>query len=230
MKLWEIKAQALRLMFADTDIEFSFAEFENGSIYENANTREKLVRMNDSIKRAIDLYYHYHGEKIHTKIVNVVQDEYPVDDKVAVFQKLNLAGNEDVVRIDLLYKGELDEDTLFLQKEILNAPFYYDENNNLCLEHLLRFPERYIARIWYKKERLFLPEYIDELVYDLNDLELPEEIQRKIPFYIKGELYEEDEPSVAQQAKSEYITFVITFKRHSSPHKQTRVRSNFKWR
>ena len=64
MKLWEIKAQALRLMFADTDIEFSFAEFENNSIYENANTREKLIRMNDSIRRAIDLYYHYHGEQI----------------------------------------------------------------------------------------------------------------------------------------------------------------------
>ena len=40
MKLWEIKAQALRLMFADTDMMFDYTEFENRAVYENVNTRE----------------------------------------------------------------------------------------------------------------------------------------------------------------------------------------------
>ena len=63
MKLWEIKAQALRLMFADADIEFSYTEFAEETVYNNANTREKLVRMEDSIRRAIDIYHQY-SEKI----------------------------------------------------------------------------------------------------------------------------------------------------------------------
>ena len=62
MKLWEIKAQALRLMFADTDMMFDYTEFENRAVYENVNTREKLVRMEDSIRRAIDLFYEYVGQ------------------------------------------------------------------------------------------------------------------------------------------------------------------------
>ena len=61
MKLWEIKAQALRLMFADSEITFSYEDFKQGVIEDNANTREKLIRMDDSIKRAIDMYYSYCG-------------------------------------------------------------------------------------------------------------------------------------------------------------------------
>ena len=44
------KANALRLMFADTDIRFD--NFLNGIVYENGNTRDKLIRMNDSIKKS----------------------------------------------------------------------------------------------------------------------------------------------------------------------------------
>ena len=45
MKLWEIKAQSLKLMFADSELEFSEDEFAQGSVYDNSNTREKLIRM-----------------------------------------------------------------------------------------------------------------------------------------------------------------------------------------
>lgn len=224
MKLWEIKAQALRLMFADTDIEFSFAEFENNSIYENANTREKLIRMNDSIRRAIDLYYHYHGEQISTKHVVLLTGEGE-----NVFQYVDIGATDDVLRIDLLYKGELGDGKFLLQEGVINAPFFYDDNDRLRLQNVLREPERYLVRVWYKEPRLNLPEYVAELTFDLTELGLPEEIQRKIPFYIKGEIYEEDEAEVAQAAKNEYISFVITFKRNKPVQKQTKVRSRFQW-
>ena len=51
------KANALRLMFAGSGLSFSKEEFENEVVYSNGNTRDKLTRMNDSIRRAIDLYY-----------------------------------------------------------------------------------------------------------------------------------------------------------------------------
>ena len=62
MELWDIKASALRLMFADTDIKFDKQDFSSGAIYDNGNTRDKLIRMNDSIRRAIDLYFQYCGQ------------------------------------------------------------------------------------------------------------------------------------------------------------------------
>ena len=76
MELWEIKAQALRLMFADTDIYYTREDFESGALYENGNTKEKLVRMNDSIRRAIDLYNDYTGRKVKTKKVSKIKKRY----------------------------------------------------------------------------------------------------------------------------------------------------------
>jgi hypothetical protein len=56
MTVKEVKLQALRIMFADSDVEFSTNEYDAGTLNTNANTREKLVRMDDSIRRGIDLY------------------------------------------------------------------------------------------------------------------------------------------------------------------------------
>ena len=56
MTVKEIKLQALRLMFADSDVQFTTNEYDAGTLNSNANTREKLVRMDDSIRRGIDLY------------------------------------------------------------------------------------------------------------------------------------------------------------------------------
>ena len=55
MKLGEIKLMALKLMFVDTDITYDISDMEE--YYNNNNTRDKLIRMNDSINRALNLYY-----------------------------------------------------------------------------------------------------------------------------------------------------------------------------
>ena len=75
MKLWQIKAEALRLMFADSDMQFSEEEFSEKIVYENFNTADKLVRMEDSIRRAIDLYYIYVGEATKRETFNLLQIE-----------------------------------------------------------------------------------------------------------------------------------------------------------
>ena len=75
MKLWEIKAQALRIMFSDTSLNFSQTDFESGIILANSNTREKYIRMNDSINRAIDSYFAYCGGILQTTTKTLKYDE-----------------------------------------------------------------------------------------------------------------------------------------------------------
>jgi hypothetical protein len=48
---------------------------------------------------------------------------------------------------------------------------------------------------------------------DLSTFNIPLDVQRMIPYFVKGELYEEDELAVAQQAKQEFIRFVTNLSR-----------------
>lgn len=239
MELWNIKADALRLMFADTDIMFNKEEFENNSLYENSNTREKLIRMNDSIRRAIDLYYHYAGQYKRRATV-----KYVVDNQGKVTNFLDLSQVEDFgipSRIQLYSVGENTRILNFSRTR--NLSFYYDaisgevsvefdlEGSNFDLNNLPRGikKEDFEFLIYYEVKKMNLPsdEIIDELTFDLNTLNIPEDIQRMIPKYIKGEIYEEDEYSIALMSKEEYMRYLIEHVSKFS-NVQTRVRSNYR--
>lgn len=214
MKLWEIKAQALRLMFADTDIQFSYDEFENGSIYDNANTRNKLIRMNDSIARAIELYYQYVGQKTKrdTTVGLYKEDE--------IFENFFVYATKPS-RIDVNENLEKN-----ISKEN-NIPFFYDEDNQeVYLEKDYTFlGEDITFTVYYKKPKLnfqYNVQYSD-LTSDLNAFEIPENVQLMIPYYIKGELYEEDEYAIAQAAKNTYLQFVVSLESNFN-HMQSKVR------
>src|SRR5690606_3684775 len=117
MELWDIKANALRLMFADSDIQFSKEEFENGSLESNGNTRDKLVRMNDSIRRAIDLYYQYCGQ------FNRVTKVYLKEEDGKITNVLNLENIQDFglptkININFSFRGVV--------KKVENIPFHFD--------------------------------------------------------------------------------------------------------
>jgi hypothetical protein len=226
MKLWEIKAQSLRLMFADSDIQFSEAEFTNGAIRLNANTAEKLVRMDDSIRRAIDLYYSYVGEwqRITEKellIVDNVRQNYiygfssdfgfPTRVDILIYLVKD-SGNQLAQTMNAV-NFSFDPITMkleFLDRDVL---VYYTQYTDVAVKF----------RVFYRMKKLNLPYPVNELTFDLNTLFLPEEVQRKIPFYVKGELYEEDEASMAQNAKREYIAFCAGL-RNPSIITQTKVK------
>jgi hypothetical protein len=46
--------------------------------------------------------------------------------------------------------------------------------------------------------------YITSATTDATEIALPDELLRIIPFYIKYNLYEEDEPELAARAKNEF--------------------------
>lgn len=219
MKLWEIKANALKLMFADSDVQFSKEEFENGSLKSNGNTRDKLVRMNDSIRRAIDLYYQYTGQHMRKARVKFLEDTNKLDttlvEDLGFPVKIELARNNN---LGVLGKDSLDFYYDNIGKTI-EVEFDYSVINNNDLEFILH----------YIVDNKNLPddESIDDLTFDLDDIFIPRDIQRMIPLHIKGELYEEDEYAIAMNSKNEFLQYLVTNKRKYS-NVQTKVKSIFK--
>lgn len=229
MKLWEIKAQALRLMFADADIEFSYTEFAEETVYNNANTREKLVRMEDSIRRAIDIYHQY-SEKI-TKTTSLLLKTTESEGVITYLNELDLSGISDFgkpTRIDLL------PDYSYGVREKEQLSFDWDVNNDkIILRNLnyANYEEHASFLLYYKVVDLNLPydNDINELVYDLDTLNIPPEIQRHIPLFIKSELFEEDEAGIATQSHSKFINFLVDNQRKTFSKKQSKVKRTFPW-
>ena len=221
MKLWEIKAQALKLMFADSDIQFSENEFTDGVVYQNSNTRDKLTRMNDSVRRAIDLYYTYVGVRSKSQIFALTAGEYIDLSTTTDF------GSPD--RVDLkIYSTDEDDEKNNLVYERNHVNFIYNEieekiefeedfSNSIYADYILEF------RVYYKIKKLNIDLAVDEITFDLDTIYIPSEVQRNIPFYIKSELFEEDEPQLAVNAKNSFISFLMTLQKPFS-RVQTKVK------
>jgi len=219
MKLWEIKAQALRLMFADSEITFSYEDFKQGVIEDNANTREKLIRMDDSIKRAIDMYYSYCGN-INKKVkVKYKENTYLLD--IDDIEDFGYPTRVDLVRKSrVIGQEKLDYHYDSLVKEI---EVVFDN-----IEHLTDLEKQDLDfLLYYEIKRYNLPDNFDKIEYDLDDIFIPQDIQRQIPKYIKGELYEEDEPSMAMISKNEYLGYLVNRQKDFSVA-QNKVKSKFR--
>lgn len=214
MLLWQIKANALRIMFADSDMNFNEQEFADGIVYENSNTREKLVLMEDSIRRALDLYYQYQGGLLSVK-------NFPHENTL-----IDLSGEAWVdfpTRIDAEIYRENEDGTRQVVRVFENVSFFWDEL--LRVVHLTSNIIGNVSyRVWFKTAKRNLPYDVSEMEYDLDELRIPNEVQRMIPYFVKGELYEEDEPNVAMASKNEYIYFIRGMRRPQS-RVQTKVKS-----
>ena len=283
MTLGEIKVQALRLMFADTDVSFETSELgltKNGVLYTNSNTSEKLTKMEASISRAIDMYYQYNKEQtkiwdsvpLHYTFVitdnttnstytlqtgeSLSRDTYGVhtvvdsngavvkSDISVVYTFYNYLSTTTVgntkptdfafpTRVDLLR----DKDYV---NPIENITYYYDE-----LTDLINFYDQDYAaydsdtvklalkfRVYYKIDIKNLDSFVDAQgdpnltdASEINDINIPIEVQRMIPYFVKGELYEEDEPDLARAAKQEFIAFMAQRPRKLFTKVQTKVKS-----
>ena len=218
MKLWQIKAMSLRIMFADTNIQFSEEEFSSGVLLANGNTREKLVRMDDSIRRAIDRYYEVVGEPRAFDTFSLDETGQYID----FADKLDFGYPE---RVDVkIYSSYNDVKTLRLTKT--QVDYVYDSITKRIYfeyEDYSVYGENVSFVVWYKRVKSNIPEIVDQMTYDLNDIFIPEEVQRMIPYFVKGELYEEDEPAMAQTAYAMYINFLRGLKRPFNKV-QTKVR------
>lgn len=274
MKLWEVKAQALRLMFADSDMNFSQAEFEDNTVFDNANTREKLVRMNDSIARAIDIYYQYNKEQTkmwtdiplyYTYVITqsdgttytLQSGESLARDVYGVHTVVDGSGNvvlEDITvvytfvnRLDLStlpndfsYPTRIDvlEDSGGYMNPLNDISYYYDEVDGNIYFHEMDFASydsdtvklAIKFRVFYKVDIINIDTSttLNDITYDLStNTSVPNDVQRMIPYFIKGELFQEDEPDLANIAKQEYIAYVAQRPRKTFSKVQTKVRQSY---
>lgn len=223
MKLWEIKAQSLRLMFADTGLNFSEEEFRDKTVYQNGNTREKLVRMGDAINRALDLYYQYNGDITRRVELGLHHSDDTYKNKVSPIEEnvddFGLPTRIDVVR-------NLDENIIGAE----NISFDFD-----YLTKEIRFPDydfvpygdAIVFLIYYKMSPRRLSNDASDFETDLDDMNIPVNVQNHIPLFVKGELYEEDEAELAKASKNEYIQFLINNQRNTFSRYATRVKSKF---
>ena len=210
MRLWEIKAQALKLMFVDSEMEFSETEFSSGTVYDNYNTKEKLVRMEDSIRRGIDLYYNLVGVPILVDMFELVKDEeekyynkIDVSLKELFGEPLRINALLYVKRNDVLELRRILENINFVYNPLEKEISFYDEDYAF-LGEVVKF------QIWYRLKKENIPLIANEIEYDLDILPIPSEVQRMLPYFIKAEAYEEDEPQMAKQSREYYISFLHT--------------------
>jgi hypothetical protein len=219
MKIPEIKLQALRLMFADSDIAFSQSEYDNGILSANSNTRDKLVRMDDSIRRGIDMFYNIRGEE-----TSRIEEKTLFASGGVYYNKLDFASQPtnfgfptriDVKVIDVTTQ---DEPVIIINRNQIS--FIYNSQDKLVFfeEDFANYYNAYdyyvvYFTVWYKIARLNLPSTYNESTYDLDTIKIPEEVQRALPFYIKSELYEEDEFNIAQLARQQYVQVVSSIRK-----------------
>ncbi|MFZ9703663.1 MAG: hypothetical protein ACO3BB_00130 [Bacilli bacterium] len=214
MTVKEIKLQALRLMFADSDVQFSTTEYDNGTLTSNANTREKLVRMDDSIRRAIDLYNTLVEQETlinETLLLSVssnvyantidtstyVTGDYPTRVDVFLYQTVDGVTELVYTKDQVSYVYDAINKKIYFQD--VDYAKYYNEYDIYSLKF----------RIWFKVKKQNLA-FGNQDTTNLDTLRIPSDVQNMIPVYIKGELYEEDDFVVAQTSKQEFARFLQT--------------------
>lgn len=229
MKLGEIKLMALKLMFTDTDVTYDISDMQE--YYNNSNTREKLIRMNDSINRALSLYYQRVGLSRGKKVVELDKESdnstYYLNSIANIYEQIPDLNSVLKVRISSPFK-----------KTLYNSNFDFDGEEIVFMD-LTRYvtateKEHTTIEVFYEKEPKFLitengeaAKIHQDITFDFDDWDIPNEIQLQIPLFIKGEAYEEDEPQMALYAKNEFLNFLQLVKKPRVVKQQT-VRSR-KW-
>lgn len=186
MRLGDIKAEALRLMFVNFNQDVNAENLPE--LLTDETYASYLVNMNGSIMRGLE-------RAAQAGKLGVKSFELPEEDSEGV----KIIGNS--VRYDL---SKLLDDFYYVDKIVYDAQdwqayngytAYRIEGKTIILPRLRRADESY--RLLYHA----MPPDVFELK-DTDDVDIPERVARLLPYYIKGELYEEEEPSAAVNARN----------------------------
>lgn len=182
MKLGEIKIEALKLMFVNYNIEIEIDQLQNLALEENYGSY--LVNMPGAINRCF--------AAIENKgVLPVKAHELKACEGVTsgVFTRFNLP--------------EIIEDYFSIERLVYSSPSgeyigdydYQKEGETIVIKDFDRHDTYTI---------LYLPkiERISSLTEDDTEIEIPDDIAQHIPYFIKGDLYRDDEPNEASEARN----------------------------
>lgn len=179
MKVGEIKIEAIKLMFTNYAFDISIADLQTSISDENYGSY--IVNMNGAISRALD--------RIENACVVPTKTRLISDDELVVgknYSRFDLSKIEDLFIIDRITaeyeNGDYDSNIA-----------YELEGDELLLENA----NAELRIIYYPKIKT-----MDDTVKDTDDMWIPDNISRLIPYFIKGDLYQEEEPNLAADARN----------------------------
>lgn len=195
MKLGEIKLESLRLMGVNDEnlILEKIDNYKQDDLY-----REYLERMNGAINRAISRLMMF--KAIPLKKVEVTETQSFLQfikfDLNTIVPDLNSI--ERVLYIDKYNKiKETDFETLGSEVMIENLKDY----QSIIVE--------YSPKV----------ESITDQTSEDKELAIPETMARMIPYFVKGELYETDEPEISATARNIFESALSEFVSYGKPKK-----------
>ncbi len=206
MKLGEIKIEALKIMFANYSLDLQIDDIQG--LVSDENYGSYLVNMNGSIARALD------------RIENAC---------VLPLRVLELSIKDFVSKNGQLYFDVNSVDDLFLIERIVlvsNELNIYDTEAPYVLEGCYLVVEDVCVDAKYKIIYYSKAPEIEGLS-DEDNLEIPNKLARLIPYFVKGDLYQEEEPNLASEARNLFEASLDDLK-HQNFKKQSYVAQNLR--
>lgn len=203
MRLGDIKAEALKLMFADYDTDIIAENIPD--LEGQEDLRSYLINMNGSINRCFSDLESKRVLPVKTRqleasegIAGAFSVRFDLDALISDFSDIARVVYENVGE----YCGEMA---------------YRREGNTLILDGF-DFDGEY-RLLYYPR----IPR-VSQATGELTELPIPDEIAAFIPYFVKGELYREDEINDAAEARNWYeaaMEQIVT----ARSGRQTRVRT-----
>ena len=183
MKLGEIKLEAIRIMNINNDTNLFVENLSN--LAGEKKYAKYLNNMLNVINKAIDIINH--RRVLPQKRIDLSEVEIK---KGSVNNRFDISSVEDFLSISRIV---YEDNNKYLER----VPFER-EGNNVVISS--KYKPEYLAMVYDTK--------VDNITIELQDTDevpgLSDELSRLIPYYIKFELYQEDEPDLALTAKSTF--------------------------
>lgn len=184
MKLGDIKIEALKLMFVNYNIDIDIDSID--SYLQDENYASYLVNMPGAINRCF---------------ANI-EERGVLPSKSYTLKAEEGLASPSFIRFDL---PSIIEDFFAVERIVYESDDEYDgdhdyrmEGNTLVLEHFDDKRETFIVLYKPKIERVLATTENDA------EIEIPDNIAVHIPYFIKGDLYRDDEPNEASEARNWY--------------------------
>lgn len=207
MTLGEIKIEALKLMFTNYEQDIKASEIDELKLDETFGSY--LVNMNEAINRAINRFM----LKGVLAVKKVIYD-HTQGDLGTFLTRYDMAEVADYYKIVKVSKESG-------RRYIGNIDFM-SEGSDIVLP-TLEAGEKYIIEYVPRATR------ITDTTEEDTEIALPEEMASMIPYYIKAELYEEDEPEIAAVSRNIFEQFIIELQAERTTHYQARVERVFRY-
>lgn len=223
----ELIVACLKLMYENE------GELDSKIISSNADYEDSIANILPSIHRALN--------RIATseKLPRMFKEISPINESNEVKHNMEINLYEEmpylyrIVRVSLLTEKEVIHDLDFdIVGNKLILPYLHNSNNSNYFYQLNPYiiePKeiKYIIEYApYSSIRLESMEDTDE-IKDANGVKLLDNICEIIPYYVKGDVYEETEPEIALMHMNKFESYLNEI--HTPNYSQKKVKSKFKF-